>query len=228
MRDRFVEKLDQLQKELLEMGMLCEEAIMKTYRLLVSTENREETAEEIDRLENEIDGKEQGIESICLQLLLRQQPVATDLRRISAAMKMITDLERIGDQATDIAEIMKTGSIDVPVKGVAIAQMAEFTVSMVNKSVEAYVNRDLELAKEVIESDDRLDAMFLDVRGTLTEPAINETFNNDQILDLLMIAKYYERIGDHATNIGEWVEFSLTGVHRQGKKVYNVFGAYAK
>ncbi|MCD8103919.1 MAG: phosphate signaling complex protein PhoU [Lachnospiraceae bacterium] len=228
MRDRYVEKLDQLQKELLEMGMLCEEAIMKTYRLLISTESRDETADEIDRLENEIDGKEQSIESICLQLLLRQQPVASDLRRISAAMKMITDLERIGDQATDITEIMKTGSIDVPVKGVAITQMAEFTVGMVNKSVEAYVNRDLELAKEVIDSDDKLDAMFLDVRRALTEPAAAEQFCNDQILDLLMIAKYYERIGDHATNIGEWVEFSLTGVHRQGKKVYNVFGVYAQ
>ncbi len=228
MRDRFVEKLDQLQKELLEMGMLCEEAIMKTYRLLVSTEKREENAEEIDRLEDEIDGKEQSIETISLQLLLRQQPVASDLRRISAAMKMITDLERIGDQATDIAEIMKTGSIDVPVEGVAITQMAEFTVGMVNKSVEAYVNRDLELAREVIGSDDRLDAMFNDVRRTLTEQAATEKFSNDQILDLLMIAKYYERIGDHAQNIGEWVEFSLTGVHRQGKKAYNVFGVYTK
>ncbi|MCD7761898.1 MAG: phosphate signaling complex protein PhoU [Lachnospiraceae bacterium] len=228
MRDRFVEKLDQLQKELLEMGMLCEEAIMKTYRLLVSTEKREENAEEIDRLEDEIDGKEQSIETISLQLLLRQQPVASDLRRISAAMKMITDLERIGDQATDIAEIMKTGSIDVPVEGVAITQMAEFTVGMVNKSVEAYVNRDLELAREVIDSDDRLDAMFDDVRRTLSEPTAAEKFSNDQILDLLMIAKYYERIGDHAQNIGEWVEFSLTGVHRQGKKAYNVFGVYTK
>ncbi|MCD7883718.1 MAG: phosphate signaling complex protein PhoU [Lachnospiraceae bacterium] len=228
MRDRFVEKLDQLQKELLEMGMLCEEAIMNTYRLLVTTENRETMAEEIDRLENEIDGKEQAIESICLQLLLRQQPVASDLRRISAAMKMITDLERIGDQATDIAEIMKTGSIDVPVKGVAITQMAEFTIDMLNKSVESYVNRDLELAKEVIESDDKLDAMFLEVRKTLTEPETSSQFSSDQILDLLMIAKYYERIGDHATNIGEWVEFSLTGVHRQGKKVYKVFGTYAQ
>ncbi|MCC8106978.1 MAG: phosphate signaling complex protein PhoU [Clostridiales bacterium] len=228
MRDRFVEKLYQLQKELLEMGMLCEEAIMKTYRLLVSTEKREENAEEIDRLEDEIDGKEQSIETISLQLLLRQQPVASDLRRISAAMKMITDLERIGDQATDIAEIIKTGSIDVPIEGVAITQMAEFTVGMVNKSVEAYVNRDLELAREVISSDDQLDAMFNDVRRTLTEPAAIEKFSNDQILDLLMIAKYYERIGDHAQNIGEWVEFSLTGVHRQGKKAYNVFGVYTK
>ncbi|MCD7841177.1 MAG: phosphate signaling complex protein PhoU [Lachnospiraceae bacterium] len=228
MRDRFVEKLDQLQKELLEMGMLCEEAIMKTYRLLVSTEKREENAEEIDRLEDEIDGKEQSIETISLQLLLRQQPVASDLRRISAAMKMITDLERIGDQATDIAEIIKTGSIDVPIEGVAITQMAEFTVGMVNKSVEAYVNRDLELAREVISSDDQLDAMFNDVRRSLTEPAASEKFSNDQILDLLMIAKYYERIGDHAQNVGEWVEFSLTGVHRQGKKAYNVFGVYTK
>ncbi|MCD8023564.1 MAG: phosphate signaling complex protein PhoU [Lachnospiraceae bacterium] len=225
MRDRYVEKLDQLQKELLEMGMLCEEAIMRTYRLLTSVEDREGLVEEIDHLENDIDGREQSIEALCMHLLLPQEPVASALRRISAAMKMITDLERIGDQATDIAEIMKTGSIDVPVKGVAITQMAEFTVGMVNKSVEAYVNRDLPLAREVIDSDDQLDAMFLDVRQNLTGLVVDEKFSSDQILDLLMIAKYYERIGDHATNIGEWVEFSLTGIHRQDKKVYNVFGA---
>ncbi|MCD7818289.1 MAG: phosphate signaling complex protein PhoU [Lachnospiraceae bacterium] len=223
MRDRFVEKLEQLQKELLEMGMLCEEAIMKTYRLLVSTEDRDELTEEIDHLENEIDGKEQAVESICMQLLLRQQPVASDLRRISAAMKMITDMERIGDQATDIAEIVKTGSIDIPVQEAAITKMAEFTIRMVNRSVEAYVNRDLDLAREVIDSDDQLDAMFGVVRKNLT--GTDSALSSEQAMDLLMIAKYYERIGDHAQNIGEWVEFSITGIHRQGKKVYDVFHA---
>ncbi|MCI6866897.1 MAG: phosphate signaling complex protein PhoU [Lachnospiraceae bacterium] len=221
MRELYTEKLAQLKNEVLELGMLCEQAIMKTYRLLISDELREEQVKEIDALEKEIDTKEHSVEAICIQLLLRQQPVATDLRRISAALKMVTDMERIGDQATDIAEIMETGSIDVPVKGVRITEMAEFTMNMVNKSVEAYINRNLELAREVIASDDILDDLFLEVRKSLN---INVgDFSSDQVLDLLMIAKYYERIGDHATNIAEWAEFSLTGKHRDGEKVYEVF-----
>lgn len=221
MRELYTEKLAQLKNEVLELGMLCEQAIMKTYRLLISDELREEQVKEIDALEKEIDTKEHSVEAICIQLLLRQQPVATDLRRISAALKMVTDMERIGDQATDIAEIMETGSIDVPVKGVRITEMAEFTMNMVNKSVEAYINRNLELAREVIASDDILDDLFLEVRKSLNINAGD--FSSDQILDLLMIAKYYERIGDHATNIAEWAEFSLTGKHRDGEKVYEVF-----
>ena len=221
MRELYTEKLAQLKNEVLELGMLCEQAIMKTYRLLISDELREEQVKEIDALEKEIDTKEHSVEAICIQLLLRQQPVATDLRRISAALKMVTDMERIGDQATDIAEIMQTGSIDVPVKGVRITEMAEFTMNMVNKSVEAYINRNLELAREVIASDDILDDLFLEVRKSLN---INVgDFSSDQVLDLLMIAKYYERIGDHATNIAEWAEFSLTGKHRDGENVYEVF-----
>lgn len=221
MRELYTEKLAQLKNEVLELGMLCEQAIMKTYRLLISDELREEQVKEIDTLEKEIDTKEHSVEAICIQLLLRQQPVATDLRRISAALKMVTDMERIGDQATDIAEIMETGSIDVPVKGVRITEMAEFTMNMVNKSVEAYINRNLELAREVIASDDILDDLFLEVRKSLNINAGD--FSSDQVLDLLMIAKYYERIGDHATNIAEWAEFSLTGKHRDGEKVYEVF-----
>lgn len=221
MRERYQDKLTQLQNELLDMGMLCEQAIMKTYQLLISSDSREELVKEINHLEKEIDGKEQIVEGVCIQLLLRQQPVASDLRRISAALKMITDLERIGDQAIDIAEIIQTGSIDVPVKGVPIAAMAEATVEMVNKSIESYVNKDLELALEVIAKDDTVDALFLEVRKCLTENKMG--FTSDQSLDLLMIAKYYERLGDHATNIAEWVEFSLTGKHRSGESIYDVF-----
>ena len=221
MRERYQEKLTQLQNELLDMGMLCEQAIMKTYQLLITSNSRDELVKEINHLEKEIDGKEQIVEGVCIQLLLRQQPVASDLRRISAALKMITDLERIGDQAIDIAEIIQTGSIDVPVKGVPIAAMAETTVEMVNKSIESYVNKDLDLALEVIAKDDTVDAMFLEVRKCLTENKMG--FTSDQSLDLLMIAKYYERLGDHATNIAEWVEFSLTGKHRSGESIYDVF-----
>lgn len=223
MRERYLEKISQLSKEVLDMGLLCEQAIMKTYRLLISKDLREEQIDEINRLEKEIDEKEGSIEALCIQLLLRQQPVASDLRRISAALKMVTDMERIGDQATDIAEIMETGSIDVPVKGVPITEMAEFTMKMVNKSIEAYVSRDLALAEEVIASDDILDKMFLKVRESLNENSMG--FSGDQILDLLMIAKYYERIGDHATNIGEWVEFSINGIHRNGETAYDMFTA---
>ena len=221
MRERYQEKLTQLQNELLDMGMLCEQAIMKTYQLLISGDSREELEKEINHLEKEIDGKEQIVEGVCIQLLLRQQPVASDLRRISAALKMITDLERIGDQAIDIAEILQTGSIDVPVKGVPITSMAEITVEMVNKSIESYVNKDLDLALEVIAKDDLVDSLFLEVRKCLTENKMG--FTSDQSLDLLMIAKYYERLGDHATNIAEWVEFSLTGKHRSGESIYDVF-----
>lgn len=221
MRERYQDKLTQLQNELLDMGMLCEQAIMKTYQLLISSDSREELVKEINHLEKEIDGKEQIVEGVCIQLLLRQQPVASDLRRISAALKMITDLERIGDQAIDIAEILQTGSIDVPVKGVPITSMAEITVEMVNKSIESYVNKDLDLALEVIAKDDLADNLFLEVRKCLTENKMG--FTSDQSLDLLMIAKYYERLGDHATNIAEWVEFSLTGKHRSGESIYDVF-----
>lgn len=223
MRERYQDKITQLQNEVMDMGMLCESAIMKTYRLLQSVQERDEQVEMIDRMEKEIDGKEQTIESICVQLLLRQQPVAADLRRISAALKLITDLERIGDQAIDIAEIIQTGSIDIPVKGVSVPQMAEITVEMVNKSVESFVNRNLELAKDVIDRDDEVDALFLKVRKELTLSGQTGQFSSDQALDLLMIAKYYERIADHATNVAEWVEFSLTGIHRSGKEVHDVF-----
>lgn len=221
MRERYEDKLRQLQNELLDMGMLCEQAIMKTYQLLLSAESREAQIEEIEHLEKEVDGKEQIIEGICIQLLLRQQPVAGDLRRISAALKMITDLERIGDQAVDIAEIIQTGSIPVPVKGLPLAEMAEQTMEMINKSIESYVNKDLELALAVIDKDDIVDGLFLEVRRCLHENKMG--FTSDQALDVLMIAKYYERLADHATNIAEWVEFSLTGIHRSGKEVYDVF-----
>ena len=221
MRERYQEKLTQLQNELLDMGMLCEQAIMKTYQLLITSNSRDELVKEINHLEKEIDGKEQIVEGVCIQLLLRQQPVASDLRRISAALKMITDLERIGDQAIDIAEILQTGSIDVPVEGIPITSMAEITVEMVNKSIESYVNKDLDLALEVIAKDDLADNLFLEVRKCLTENKMG--FTSDQSLDLLMIAKYNERLGDHATNIAEWVEFSLTGKHRSGESIYDVF-----
>lgn len=223
MRDNYLKKLEQMQKELLEMGMLCEEAIQKTYRLLVSEQEREELVKAIDVLEREIDAKERRIEADCIQLFLQQQPVASDLRLISSALKMITDLERIGDHATDIAEILETGSVKVPVKDIDLAKMAEIAMDMINRSVESYVQKDLEMAREVIDRDDVLDELFINVRKEIIRCSAEGIYTNDQTLDLLMIAKYYERLGDHATNVAEWVEFSLTGKHRNGKEVNDVF-----
>ena len=223
MRDNYLKKLEQMQKELLEMGMLCEEAIQKTYRLLVSEQECEELVKAIDVLEREIDAKERRIEADCIQLFLQQQPVASDLRLISSALKMITDLERIGDHATDIAEILETGSIKVPVKDIDLAKMAEIAMDMINRSVESYVQKDLEMACEVIDRDDVLDELFINVRKEISRCSAEKIYTNDQTLDLLMIAKYYERLGDHATNVAEWVEFSLTGKHRSGKEVNDVF-----
>ena len=223
MRDNYLKKLEQMQKELLEMGMLCEEAIQKTYRLLVSEQEREELVKAIDVLEREIDAKERRIEADCIQLFLQQQPVASDLRLISSALKMITDLERIGDHAMDIAEILETGSIKVPAKDIDLAKMAEIAMDMINRSVESYVQKDLEMAREVIDRDDVLDELFINVRKEISRCSAEKIYTNDQTLDLLMIAKYYERLGDHATNVAEWVEFSLTGKHRSGKEVNDVF-----
>ena len=223
MRDNYLKKLEQMQKELLEMGMLCEKAIQKTYRLLVSEQEREELVKAIDVLEREIDAKERRIEADCIQLFLQQQTVASDLRLISSALKMITDLERIGDHATDIAEILETGSIKVPAKDIDLAKMAEIAMDMINRSVESYVQKDLEMAREVIDRDDVLDELFINVRKEISRCSAEKIYTNDQTLDLLMIAKYYERLGDHATNVAEWVEFSLTGKHRSGKEVNDVF-----
>ena len=223
MRENYQKKLEQMQRELLEMGMLCEEAIQKTYRLLASEQDREQLVKAIDVLEREIDAKERRIEADCIQLFLQQQPVASDLRLISSALKMITDLERIGDHATDIAEILETGSIKVPVKEIELAKMAEIAMDMINHSVESYVQKNLEMARAVIDRDDELDALFVDVRKEISRCSAEGIYTNDQTLDLLMIAKYYERLGDHATNVAEWVEFSLTGKHRSGKEVHDVF-----
>lgn len=223
MRERFMKKMDQLHNEMIEMGMVCEKAIARTYQLLLTKEQQQKFSDEIAAMEAEIDRQEREIESICLQLLLQQQPVASDLRRVSAALKMITDMERIGDQATDIAEIIRTGNIEIPVKGVGITEMAEATMNMVNKSVEAYVEKNLATAQETIDSDDRIDQMFLEVRKHLLEKIASGEADANQCLDLLMIAKYYERIGDHATNLAEWVEFSITGKHRNGKEMQDVF-----
>ena len=211
MRNRFDRQLEELHVELIEMGSMCEDVIRKTSKLLQSGDAK--VAKEIRKEDSNIDEQERLGESLCLKLLLQQQPVAKDLRKVSAALKMITDMERIGDQASDIAEIIETTDFSVPTNDVKLAKMAETTIAMVTESIDAYVKQDLELVREVIARDDEVDDLFLEVRQEIADDMV-EAGDPMSSLDLLMIAKYFERIGDHATNIAEWVEFSITGTHK--------------
>ena len=215
MRTRFDEQLRQLNVELIRMGSLCEEAISIAAKVLEGEKNI--SNERVFAIEGEIDQLEHDIESLCMRMLLQQQPVASDLRVISAALKMITDMERIGDQAADIAEIILTTSIKAPGLDIPLGQMAEATVRMVTDSVNAYVWQDLDAAQRVIEYDDVVDDLFDEVKEVLMHQMDTDPQIHEHVMDLLMIAKYYERIGDHATNISEWVEFSITGTHRGDK-----------
>ena len=215
MRDRYVKQLEQLRREMLNMGMLCEKTIVSTYQMLFAKEHVKEAGEKILEMEEEIDRQEREIEGICLRLLLQQQPVASDLRFVSASLKMITDLERIGDQAADIAEIIMTGKAVISTEETDLTMMAQTAVNMVNKGIEAYIDQNLGIARETIGLDDEMDGLFLKVRSQLTEKIAQGEPDGGQMLDLLMIAKYYERIGDHAVNVAEWVEFAMTGKHRR-------------
>ena len=211
MRDRFTQQMEKLHVELIEMGALCEQAISRAYQVLM--EEDPQAAQELRKKDAAIDEKEREIESRCLKLLLQQQPVASDLRQVSAALKMITDMERIGDQASDIAEIVQTTHLKAPGENIRLKDMAQITQRMVSRSVDAYVKQDLGIARQVIREDDLVDHLFEEVKNELVCALKDGTSSGEQSLDYLMIAKYYERIGDHATNIAEWVEFSITGQH---------------
>jgi phosphate transport system protein len=212
MRYRFDQELDKLNLELIKMGGLIESAIEYSAKALI---NRDlSLIRNVNELEIEIDDMEKTIESHCLKLLLQQQPVASDLRIISTALKMITDMERIGDNAEDIAEIAEYMVNQKFIKDlVHIPQMAEATISMVKRSVDAFVNKDKVLAEEVCAADDIVDNLFQVVKEELIEKIQENKENGEQAIDLIMIAKYLERIGDHAENIAEWVIFSITGEH---------------
>lgn len=211
MRSRFDEQLAILNRELIEMGALCEEAIALAAKAL--TDKDKSMAAKVAAMDAEIDQKERNIESMCLKLLLQQQPVAKDLRQISAALKMITDMERIGDQAEDISEIVITLDGRYAENSALLKGMAESTIQMVTESVDAYVKRDTALAQQVIKMDDIVDDYFAQVKAELISKIAGEPADGEYALDLLMIAKYLERIGDHAVNIAEWVIFSVTGRH---------------
>ena len=214
MRNRFDAQLELLHQKLIEMGNLCEQVISMTYRVLM--DENHEAAKEIIEKDGHIDLIERDIESLCLKLLLQQQPVASDLRKVSAALKMITDMERIGDQASDIAEIIGFLNGRIGTDAQYICQMAVAAMRMVTESVEAYVKRDVAMAEATIQHDDVVDDLFLKVKESLIQMISTNPKDGEYALDLLMIAKYFERIGDHATNIAEWVVFSVTGVHEQG------------
>ena len=214
MRSRFDEQLAILNRELIEMGALCEEAIPLAAKAL--TDKDKTMAAKVAAMDAEIDQKERIIESMCLKLLLQQQPVARDLRQISAALKMITDMERIGDQAEDISEIVITLDGRYAENSALLKGMAESTIQMVTESVDAYVKRDTALAQQVIKMDDIVDDYFDQVKAELISKIAGEPADGEYALDLLMIAKYLERIGDHAVNIAEWVIFSVTGEHKEG------------
>lgn len=209
MRNRFNEQLELLNVELIKMGALCEEAISAATKALLDGDDalRESAA----AAEREIDQKERDIENLCMKLLLQQQPVAKDLRAISAALKMISDMERIGDQSQDIAEIAGFVHSTELAGKVHISDMANEAISMVTMSVDSFVRKDVKLAKAAIEADDKVDARFLEVKRELIELVRSDSGDAEYFMDLLMAAKYLERIADHATNIAEWVVYSITG-----------------
>ena len=218
MRNRFDRQLHLLDEQLTHMGELCETAIAKATQAL--KDGSIEQAKVIIAEDEEIDQIEKDIERLCLKLLLQQQPVAKDLRRISAALKMITDMERIGDQTADIADIVIATKSTEEKNLKDINRMAEATVKMVRDSVSAYVQKDLELARSVMAADDEVDDLFDLVKGDLIKFISDHKGSaGDEAIDLIMIAKYLERIGDHATNIAEWVEFSITGIHAGGTAI---------
>ena len=213
MRNRFDEQLFELNREIIEMGALCEEAIASAVKALTTGDM--ELAGRVKENGSAIDQMERDIEGRCMKLLLHQQPVARDLRLISAALKMITDMERIGDQAEDIAEIVTFLNGHTMEGMELIEEMARATIEMVMSSVDAFVKKDVDLAEKVIAQDDVVDDYFSKVKyGIISMIAKNST-DGEFALDLLMIAKYFERIGDHATNIAEWVIYSVTGKHKE-------------
>ena len=212
MRIHFDEEVEMLNINMIKMGSLCEDVILKATKYLF--EKDEAIFQEVHKTDEKIDVIEREIETLCLRLLLQQQPVAQDLRTISSALKMISDMERIGDQASDIVDISKYVDMrDVDSK-THIKDMAHATITMVKNSVESFVKKDYNLAESVEKYDDKVDALFDKIKTELTNLICSNKQNSEFCLDLMMIAKYLERIGDHATNIAGWVRFSLTGKHK--------------
>ena len=212
MRELYTQQLATLKTKLIQMGAMCEDAISCSIKGMLQGDT--ELLKKVENTELDINQMEREIERLCMKLLLMQQPVASDLRSISSALKIISDLERIGDQAYDIAEISKHLKFSDFSSKVHIQEMATAAIRMVTDSVEAFVQRDLSLAQRVLKEDDTVDALFKKVRSDLVNMIQSENSEDvEMMLDLLMIAKYLERIGDHAENVAEWVVYLLTGEH---------------
>ena len=209
MRSKFDQQLAALNQELTEMGATCARAISLAAQAL--EEQNVTKAAPVAELEEQTNEQERSIEALCLKLLLQQQPVARDLRTISSALKMVTDMERVGHQAADIAEIITMANISASDDTLHISDMARSTIKMVTESIDAFVKKDINIAIAVIKYDDVVDNYFDQVKKTLIELFSKPETDGEYALDLLMIAKYFERIGDHAVNIAEWVLFSITG-----------------
>ena len=212
MRTRFDEQLATLNRDLIQMGSICEEAIALAAKALIAGDSS--LAHKIEPLSGELDQMERSVETLCLKMLLQQQPVAGDLRHISAALKMITDMERIGDQAEDVGEIVQVMNHGIDYDFSLINEMAKATIYMVTGSVDAFVHQDVVQAQQVIDGDDAVDDYFRKVQDSLIDMITRNPKDGRDALDLLMIAKYFERIGDHAVNVAEWVIFSVTGLHK--------------
>lgn len=209
MRNAYHQQLDQLHRELKEMGVLCKQAVRFAVR--AASSGNAAMGELVREADNQIDRKERDIEALCLKLLLKQQPVAGDLRDISAALKMITDLERIGDQASDIAEMARfTAGNDGDIEQ-SLTVMSAAVIRMVNDSISAFIQRNLNLAREIIAYDDVVDRLFQGIKEELIQAIARDAANGERWLDDLMVAKYLERIGDHATNVAEWAEYAILG-----------------
>lgn len=212
MRNRFDRQLEKLNEDLIEMGTMIECAISCAIKAI--SENNAEMAQAVMKSDEEINHKEREIESLCLKLLLQQQPVAKDLRLISSALKMITDMERIGDQASDICEVgLKSNDFSNIQLPQYIKEMAVYAINMVNESIDAFVKKDLELAQNVKKADSKLDDLFNQTKTDLVRTIEENSAGSNEAIDIFMIAKYLEKIGDHACNIAEWVIFSIKGEH---------------
>lgn len=211
MRSSFDNQLKKLHNELIAMGALCETAIAAATKTLLDGDLA--CADKALSADQEVDDMEREIEALCLKLLLQQQPVARDLRQVSSALKMITDMERIGDQASDIAELSRHIGAGGVTDAFSLNAMARETIAMVTGAVDAFVKQDLNLARQVIDQDDTVDDLFSRTRDEIISLIAKRPEQGAYALDLLMAAKYFERIGDHAVNIAEWVEFSITGQH---------------
>ena len=207
----FDQQLEELNLELIKMGALCERAIRRAADQLLNEKENEPQA--VERIEDEINHKERDIENLCMKLLLQQQPVAKDLRMISSALKMISDMERIGDQAQDIADMSRFVKVQEIAHKMNIGKMAEATIKMVTESIDSFVKKDLDSAAAVVKYDNVVDDLFLRVKTELPKLLQQDPQNAEYYIDLIMVAKYFERIGDHAENIAQWVEYSITGTH---------------